>query len=393
MTGAGAPPIATAPRERLLLTHVEGLRAIAALLVFLNHAYAQSGFPGHYPSAPWYLAIFGHSMVIGHLSVSVFIVISGFCLALPVVEANGHISSGVWQFIQRRARRILPPYYCALALSLLLIATIIGKPTGSLWDVPIQVGWTDVVSHLLLLQDLFGTGRINYVFWSIAVEWQIYFLFPLLVWAARRYGMPFMALGALIFGYAILIAFSGTRVDRANPHFLGLFALGILAAHVVRAPSLQGLRERTQGIWRWLALASLLVACTLVYHWGWLAPLHFPPIDLPVGIMAFALLIHTTLRERSWATRFFNTKGVVLIGTFSYSLYLVHAPLLQIIWQYGTRPLNFSRELTFLILCTIGLALTLVLSYLFFLLCEKPFMRSQRRAAVTTAESAALGAR
>ncbi|WP_410959855.1 acyltransferase family protein, partial [Salmonella sp. SAL4356] len=74
-----------------------------------------------------------YSLVTGHLAVSIFIVISGFCLALPVVAAGDRMRDGSLNFFKRRARRILPPYYGALAFSLLLIATVLGKKTGSLW--------------------------------------------------------------------------------------------------------------------------------------------------------------------------------------------------------------------------------------------------------------------
>src|SRR5579884_1165265 len=157
------------------------MRALAAYVVFVNHAYAQVWPPWLPALPPRFLSMFSYSLVAGHLSVSVFIVISGFCLTLPVCRAGGELRGGVRGFLTRRARRILPPYYGALAFCLVLIWTVIGRPTGSLWDVPIRVTPVAVAAHALLVQDLFGTGAINYVFWSIAVEWQIYFLFPLLV--------------------------------------------------------------------------------------------------------------------------------------------------------------------------------------------------------------------
>jgi peptidoglycan/LPS O-acetylase OafA/YrhL len=162
--------------ERLRLDHVDGMRAVAALVVFLNHAYFQTWcyFYDRFPPAPF--AFLSHWLAIGHLAVSVFIVISGFCLYLPLTRSEGALRGGAIPFLRRRARRILPPYFAALALSLLLIATIIGDETGSPWDVSARVRGIDVASHVLLLQNVFGTGRINYAFWSIALEWQIYFL-------------------------------------------------------------------------------------------------------------------------------------------------------------------------------------------------------------------------
>jgi peptidoglycan/LPS O-acetylase OafA/YrhL len=146
------------------LDHVDGMRALAALIVYVNHAYAQVTRGDVDPlHGPWSLA--RYSMVAGHLSVTVFIVISGFCLTLPVISNGGELRGGVLGFLKRRARRILPPYYAAIALCLLLIWTIIGKVTGSLWDYPLHVSPFAIFSHLVLIQDLFATSRINYVFW------------------------------------------------------------------------------------------------------------------------------------------------------------------------------------------------------------------------------------
>src|SRR4051812_40381583 len=73
---------------RLHLDHVEGLRALAALVVYVNHAYAQSKPMGAPDFLHGVLSPFTYSMVAGHLSVTVFIVVSGFCLTLPVVAAG-----------------------------------------------------------------------------------------------------------------------------------------------------------------------------------------------------------------------------------------------------------------------------------------------------------------
>src|SRR5271155_141269 len=129
----------TAPASQGYLAHVEGLRALAAYVVFINHAFAQVWADDEATKPPPLLAPFSYSMVAGHLAVSVFIVISGFCLTLPVVSAGSKLRGGFKDFLKRRARRILPPYYAAVALCMVLIFTIIGRRTGTLWDVPIIV--------------------------------------------------------------------------------------------------------------------------------------------------------------------------------------------------------------------------------------------------------------
>ncbi len=380
MSGVSAPNAEGSAPTRLHLTHVEGLRALAALVVFVNHAYAQTWYPGNGQYATGIFAPFAYSLVAGHLAVSVFIVVSGFCLALPVIDSGDQLRKGTLDFFKRRARRILPPYYAALVLSLVLIGTLIGEPTGTLWDVPIQADWISIVSHLLLLQDLFGTGKINYVFWSIAVEWHIYFAFPLLVWAVRRFGIFRVTLAALVVGYAMRFAFDGTRVERANPHYLGLFVCGMLGAYIARSPKPVFVGLRNNKAWGWLAGFSCLVASALCVVFGYQNPEpYFHYVDLPVGIMAMAVLVFTTAHRSAWLTRTLNFKLIAFIGTFSYSVYLLHAPLLQLLWQYVLHPLDLSPRVMFVTLMTVGAVSILGGSFAFFKLFEEPFMRKRRQ--------------
>lgn len=375
------------------LAHIDGLRALAALMVFVNHAYAQSFNPilDQYPTG--LQSIFSYSLVTGHLAVSVFIVISGFCLSLPVMQSDDRPSGGVVAFLKRRARRILPPYYAALALSLLLIATLIGEPTGSIWDVPIAIDRVAIVSHLLLLQDLFGTGRINYVFWSIAVEWHIYFAFPLLLLATRRLGIVWTAVAALLFGYALSLGFHGTRLARANPHYIGLFALGMLAAYVACSARREHAAARSSRLWPIAIVVPLLITAAACYVWGHAtASQRFPYLDLPVGVLAAATLVVTT-RARSHAlTRLLSGRALVFIGTFSYSVYLVHAPLLQLMWQYLLVPLGLTHAQMFAALMSGGALLVLAFSYGFFRLFELPFLRRRGASASDPTPSVAPAA-
>jgi peptidoglycan/LPS O-acetylase OafA/YrhL len=385
-----SPTSATPPLTPGHLTHVEGMRALAAYVVFINHAYAQvwNGFRDQYP--PKILSPLSYFLVAGHLSVTVFIVISGFCLTLPVVKNVGQLRGGTAEFLKRRARRILPPYYGAVAFCLFLIWSIIGKPTGSLWDVPIHVTTIAVVSHLLLLQDLFATSSINYVFWSIAVEWQIYFLFPLLVWSWRRYGPKIVVGGALSIGYGLRFAFAHTRLTRAAPHYIGLFALGMAAAYLARSGEPGFVRARERLPWGWMAILGFAAVCAMSWYWGFgPATTRFQYLDLPVALGTMSLLVLTSSPKRHAVTHVLSWKPLVFIGTFSYSVYLIHAPLLQILWQYVLRPIGLSQVAMFGALMVPGAAGVLGVSYLFFRIFEEPFMRhSSAKKAVSSDGSA-----
>jgi peptidoglycan/LPS O-acetylase OafA/YrhL len=365
-------------RPRLHLDYVDGLRAVAALTVYVNHVYGMVWNPYLGFRATGLLAPARYFLVLGHLSVTVFIVVSGYCLSLPVVDQDLTLRGGTHGFFKRRARRILPPYYAALVLCLIMIGTFLGKQTWTLWDVPIQVNTVAVVSHFLLLQDLFGTGRINYVFWSIAVEWQIYFVMPMLVRGWRRYGIVAVAAIALVVGYGLAIGLGHTRVARANPHFLGMFALGMLAAQVVRSQDARWLELRDRFHWGLVALGGAGAALALMLAWGVETSTdRFPYIDFPVGLMTAALLIHAA-RPNTVAARFFSFRPLVFVGTFSYSVYLMHAPLLQIQWQFALDPLGIGRNLQFWLMLGPGLVFVLAASYVFHRLFEAPFMGGMR---------------
>lgn len=366
----------------LHLKHVEGMRAAAALVVFVNHAYAQvwAGFSPVVPPPTGLLSIFSLSMVAGHLSVAVFIVISGFCLALPLVRNDGEMGSKL-AFFKRRARRILPPYYGALALALLLIATVISEPTGSLWDVALRVSRVSILSHVLLLQNLFGTGSINYVFWSIAVEFQIYLLFPVLVFALKRFDFRWVAAGALVLAYALSYTFQETRINRTAIHFIGLFALGAIAAHLALSPREQYARLRDRVPWASVAAVGFAIPTALTVHWGIeVSRERFPILDLFVGFGTMAALVVSTRSSTSRLRSALAWAPLSFVGLFSYSLYLIHAPLLQIMWQYGLRDRGLTAPLMFGLLMTVGLGLTLTVAYGFFRVFEEPFMRSAQRA-------------
>lgn len=189
-----SPKQTSPPRQHL--GYLDGIRALAALYVVLHHSFWETNetlHASHWVSKGIYLFAYGHN------AVDVFIVLSGFCLALPVVRGDGHITSGTITFFWKRARRILPPYFAAFAFSLLLIYTAIGHKTGTHWDVSLPITREAIFTHLFLVQDLFSqsTYKVNLAFWSISVEWHIYFLFPLLILLRRRWGSLAMAVVCL----------------------------------------------------------------------------------------------------------------------------------------------------------------------------------------------------
>jgi peptidoglycan/LPS O-acetylase OafA/YrhL len=102
------------------LAGLDGIRGLAALFVVLHHCWL-SAFPG-YPAntGPAWTGW----LLYGHFAVVVFIVLSGFSLAVSPARSRWQLG-GLGRFAQRRAWRILPPYWAALVVSLLIAWTVI----------------------------------------------------------------------------------------------------------------------------------------------------------------------------------------------------------------------------------------------------------------------------
>ncbi|MCC9136546.1 acyltransferase family protein [Pontibacter silvestris] len=364
----------------LHLDYLDGLRALAALYVVLCHASLHVDVDQSSFSLAGLLYKLVHK---GHYSVDFFIVISGFCLMLPVVRRNGIMRDSTFQFIRKRAKRILPPYYLAMGFTLLLIATLIGQDTGTIWHKSIPVTSWDIVTHLFLIQDVFEDtfSTINYAFWSISVEWRIYFLFPLLVLSWRKLG-PFTTTLATILltpmlWLALLPTDLNTGINGVSVHYVALFTLGMLAAHISFSEQALCARLRDKLPWKAIAVAVILVGLSKFALERATGLTLWILTDIMIGIAAAGLLLTITSGKLPLLHKFLSWQPLVFIGTFAYSIYLIHAPLLQVLSQYMVAPLNLSPLAGILSLFFFSFTLILGASYLFFLVAERPFMRKK----------------
>jgi peptidoglycan/LPS O-acetylase OafA/YrhL len=354
------------PRSAAHLNFLDGIRGAAALYVVCHHI--AKHLPLETASRP--VRLLALLLNFGHYAVSVFIVLSGFCLMLPIVRGDGALRGGVRRFFRRRAKRILPPYYIAMVLSLLLIKILIGSKTGTWWDGSVTVTGRSLLTHLLLLQDYFDSTSINHVFWSVATEWHIYFLFPLLLLLFRRMGSgPATALGV---GFAYLASVATVRYN-LHIEMLGQFLLGMFGATVAYSaePRWTVLRDRAP----WAALSVGAIALTgalgIIGHRIYGITIYLEPL---VGIASIALILHAMRPGKNLVRSALDWRPMTALGAFSYSLYLVHAPLIQVIWQYGIAPLHRSNGTAFLLLITCGTPLIVAAAWLFSLVGERPFL-------------------
>jgi len=370
------------------LPYLDGLRAIAALYVVRHHIFLQFKFnySGFNSIQSWSASIFFY----GHYAVNFFIVLSGFCLTIPLIKADKFaLSNGIITFYSRRFKRIILPYFFALLFSLLLIATLIGKKTGTHWDVSIPVSMGDIVTHLLLIQDLFSNtaAKINHAMWSISVEFRIYLLFPFLLFVWRKLGPMYALLTSILISIIIFILvnffnnFLFTKIDDEldgiNPYII-LFALGMLAAHISFSTQTFIIRS----IVPWLLLSFLLLVISRVLlNFPYFTPLHYSFLldDVLFGCVSFCFLIGVCHEKGRFLQKVLSYKPLVFTGNFAYSIYLIHAPLIQVIWQYVIHPFNLTQLCAYYTLIIVGLPTIIGISYLFYLAFERPFLNNKNR--------------
>lgn len=368
----GRPSRSSAQRARL--AGLDGIRGLAALFVVLHHCWLLSfpGFPRNTGPAwtGW--------LTYGHLAVAVFITLSGFSLAVAPARSGWQIG-GVPRFFRRRAWRILPPYWAALLFSLVIAWTLVaqpgeGSPTGR-----------SVLVYGLLLQDAFGAPSPNGAFWSIAIEAQLYLVFPVLVLLLRRAGAVVM-LAALTLTAVTIELLAGSvalagLLQRLAPQFGVLFAVGMVAAGVLSAA---GRRWRVLP-WQWLAPAAAVPVLLLIAVQGpvWTVE-HYPWVDLAIGPAIGLLLAGVSLGRPAALVRVLDTGPVRRLGSFSYSLYLTHAPLVVAL-HHVIAPHVVPGVATFLLTLAVAVPVTLVVAWVFASIFELPFQRYRSSAALLTA--------
>jgi peptidoglycan/LPS O-acetylase OafA/YrhL len=361
----------TAERIRWL----DGVRGGAALFVVLHHLWLQSWpfFPENH--GPWWLGW----LLYGHLAVALFIVVSGFSLALAPVRRGGHLVGGARRFIRRRAWRILPAYWAALATSMLFMLFVLRpQTTGG------EAAKTFLV-HGALLQDVFGSASPNGVFWSIAIEWQIYFVFPLILLVALRSRMAVaIALTTLvvIVGHELATSLSALeKINHLSPQFLALFGFGVLAAWAAHRDLARWVKPAvsTVSLAAFVGLVTLALthgSAWMTQHWFW--------VDMLFGTSAAGALLVVATTRRSWRSVTLGSRPAVFLGSFSYSLYLVHAPALETLQRFVVRPLDLPALANFGVLLTLVLPVVLAFCYGFYRLFEKPFLERRDLAALRT---------
>jgi peptidoglycan/LPS O-acetylase OafA/YrhL len=275
----------------------------------------------------------------GPPAVVLFFALSGFVLSLPFLRSSRQ--RGYGEFAIKRLCRIYPPFAFAVLVSAVLYALVAPSSIPELspwfntvlWDRPLSL---DYIIRNLMMTGLPHDMTLDLVMWSLVHELRISLIFPLLFLATRRWPVA-SVVGSLGLGLACTAALAGNEatnlvtslIDTAR--FVPLFVAGIVVAANVGA--IRAGVARLPGrivAFLWVASVVLLMApgpsVSNYYDFIW-------------GAGAVGLLVLTA--GSLSADRLLSVPPLVWLGRVSYSLYLIHVPLLIAVVHltYGMLPL------------------------------------------------------
>lgn len=344
---------------------IQGLRALAVILVIGNHAKIP-GFAG------------------GYIGVDIFFVISGYVITQLLLRES---SKGIWQgladFYSRRIRRIAPAATVTLVMTLLVAEIVLGTNVNP--NLPGDVRWASLFAANFRF---IATGSNYFVpgifpslitqYWSLAVEEQFYVFFPLILFVIARFVPAPKRLRCLTITLIFGIALSGLwsiHISSGEPTaayyspFTRFWELGLGCLVAVATQRRLTRTVRSERIATTVGIFLIVFALvTLTSSSVWPGDLAW----LPCG--GAALLIWSGAKApRTYIAKALSIRPLVFIGDISYSLYLVHFVWLRLPSQLST-PLTgwgwTGLEL-------IGTIATALLSYH---LLENPIRKSTRLA-------------
>jgi peptidoglycan/LPS O-acetylase OafA/YrhL len=366
-------PVAAGGSRRL--TSLDGLRGLAALVVVVHHCALtlpslarQQQAPDRGSSAWWVAYTPAHLLWAGGEAVLVFFVLSGLVLALPQLRAPRR---GTWlPYYLKRAVRLYVPVAAGVVLTGAVVTLVprVGDPGWSWWmnshAVPAQVS---VLVHDAGL--LGGTGWLNSALWSLRYEVFFSLLLPLFVGLARSLTAPlWISLPLALWGIGWAASISHELLS-----YLFVFAVGVLLAQrlgtLAEWADRIGRSARPGTAWALIGSAGLM----LLGEW-WLKLLVsdwtlWTPVGRPSGVLGAAVLVFCFLHCPP-VRALGDHRVVQWLGTVSFSLYLVHEP---IVVSVATMTPPTLRGLA--VTLVVGTVLSLLTAVLFFRLVERPSHR------------------
>jgi peptidoglycan/LPS O-acetylase OafA/YrhL len=285
---------------------IDGLRAVAVMAVVLFHA----GVP----------QVSG-----GFAGVDVFFVISGYLITGLILNDMEQDRFSIGSFYERRARRILPALFVVLLVASIAADDLLMPDRAQAFGQSL-IATVFFYSNILFWHqsDYFQASLVKPLLhtWSLAVEEQFYIVYPLFLFAVRRYFSKRYVLALLpVFGLSLAFCIWGVSAHRIMTFFLGpARAWELLLGGLLAIPAIPPMRHR---------LAANLLGCLglglLIYSFVKLSgDLPFPGANALYPTLGAAFIIYSGIECETIIGRALSAKPIVFIGLISYSLYLWH---------------------------------------------------------------------
>lgn len=385
----------TRPENRAFYPALDGIRAVAFLMVFFQH----------YANLPW-----------GWTGVNVFFVLSGFLITGILFDTRDD-PHRARNFYIRRTLRIFPLYYGVFLL--LLITTplfhwawsagwiawplyagnflrFLSPGAGLAGSLPRLAADAQLHGSLHPHSPLSGFVLNLGHFWSLCVEEQFYLVWPWIVFRVRDRRSLLWICGLTVALVPLLRVLAqhrapswmlnGQLMYRATPFQLDALLLGGLAGLLWRGAH----RERLLAIARWVAAAMTLTAVLCLVHIIHLDPDWFYTWDLSLVDLFAVVVIVCALRPLSLTYRLLGLRPLRWMGRISYGAYVYHDIFHNLYWaaisglaaylvqHHGPRFLLFQQHLRWPFIL-FSLACTLLISWLSFRVYESPFLNLKER--------------
>lgn len=367
---------------------LDGLRAVAVLLVILFHSWAEMpGIPALVPGFQSHQ----YAITYGRTGVQLFFVLSGFLLFLPYARWIFGLQPrpSARMFYRRRALRVGPAYWASL-----IILVLAGPLT--------LAALGDALVHVFFLSNVSAATAqsINAVYWTMAVEVQFYVALPLIAWAASRLvrrfgtragmGIAITAMAAISVAADLLdhvhgiqrLPVVGTFLvgQYSLPFHLVVFGIGITCGifyvnvtQVIRLDARQRERLRLAGNATLVAGIVLLLATAF-------APGGQPHFELELLGLGYGGVLFGTLFGPAMVRRALASRPMRFIGLISYSVYLWHSIVIRAIGPLLPAPTHANLVTLVIARFLIGAPLSLAVAYVSFQLTERPFFQARKRA-------------
>lgn len=353
----------------------DGLRCLAILWVavyHLNGSFSRKAPPGELIPDEGIL----HTLLVhGRQGVPLFFALSGFFLCLPFARhyLQGKEGIDLKAYYIRRFIRIVPPYWIAVLVIAFVYFLMDRFSPGFL--IPHAAASLGFV-HTFTFEEI---NALNAAFWALEVELQFYLVAPLMVYLYFLSGPATRRTIALML--MLLLPFIQKAFEQGISFTLLDFLQYFIAGFVIADMYISGEGKRFRhGL---IALVALPVILFATYDASIIERIIYP--FMIIGLYMVVLF------NPFWE-KVFGQRSVVAIGGISYSIFLIHFPIIGYVGTY-TMPLPMTGNyyFDFLIQCAIIGPVILILSFIFYLAAERPFMQMKPRARARSIDDAGAG--